>query len=57
MHKKLNEFHKKFDVFKKIIPKTKKNKDLKVKVLDHTGDPFNELYYIYKEKYEEKKII
>ena len=31
------------------------NKDLKAKVLDNAGDIFNELYYIYKEKYEEEK--
>ena len=33
----------------------KSNKDLKVKVLDNTGDIFNEMYYIYKEKYVEEK--
>ena len=44
MHEKLNEFQKKFDGFKKLIPKPKKNEDLKAKVLDDSGDLFNELY-------------
>ena len=40
---------------KVLIHKLKRNKDLKAKVLDIAGDICNELYYIYKEKYEEEK--
>ena len=57
MHKTLNGFCKKFDGFKKLSPKSKKNQDLKPKVLDDAGYLFNELYHIYKDKYEEKKMI
>ena len=54
MHKKLNDFHKKFTKFKNVSPQTKANEDLKEKVLDNVGDLFNELYYIYKDKYNEE---
>ena len=55
MHKKLSEFHKKFTRLKNVNPQTEANKDLKAKVLDNVGYFFNEMYYIYKEKYEEEK--
>ena len=55
MHKRLNDFHKKFIRLKGVNPQTKSNEDLKAKVLDSAGDIFNEMYYIRKEKYEEKK--
>ena len=55
MHKRLNDFHKKCIKLKGVNPQTKANEDLKEKVLDNAGDIFNELYYIYKEKYEEEK--
>ena len=48
MHKKLNEFHKKFEELQNLIPKTKKYEHLKTKILDDSGNLFNELYYIYK---------
>ena len=54
MHKKLKDFHKKFIKFKNVIPQTEANKNLKEKVLDNVGDLFNELYYIYKDKYNEE---
>ena len=41
--------------FTKDIDETDKNKVLKPKVLDNVGDLFNELYYIYKDKYNEEK--
>ena len=31
------------------------NGDLQAKVLDNTGDLLNDLYYIYKERYEEEE--
>ena len=54
MHKKLNDFHKKFTKLKNVSPQTKTNENLKEKVLDNVGDLFNELYYIYKDKYNEE---
>ena len=53
MHKKLNDFHKKFTGLEKLTPQTKEN--LKEKVLDNTGNLFNELFYIYKEIYKKEK--
>ena len=55
MHKKLNDFHKNFTKFKDVNPRTKGKKDLKAKVLDNVRDLFNNMYYIYKEIYEEEK--
>ena len=55
MHKILNDFHKKFIKLKGVNPQPKANEDLNAKVLDNAGDIFNELYYFYKEKYEEEK--
>ena len=40
---------------KSVNPQIEANKDLKANVLDNAGDILNELYYIYKEKYEEEK--
>ena len=51
MHKKLNDFYKKFTMFKKLNPQTKEKENLKKKVKENAGDLFNELYYIYKERY------
>ena len=55
MYKKLNDFKKRFNKLKTVDPQTNKNKVLKPKVLDNVGDLFNELYYIYKDKYNEEK--
>ena len=41
-------------MFKTADPQTNQNKILKSKVLNNVGDLFNELYYIYKDKYNEK---
>ena len=48
-------FLEKFSKPKAVNPQTDENKVLKPKVLDHVGDLFNELYYIYKTKYNEEK--
>ena len=40
---------------KTVDQQTDENKVLKPKVLDNVGDLFNELYYIYKDKYNEEK--
>ena len=55
MRKKLNDFKKRFSKLKAVDPQTDENKVLKPKVLDNAGDLFNELYYIYKDKYKEEK--
>ena len=41
-------------MFKTADPQTDQNKILKSKVLNNVGDLFNELYYIYKDKYNEE---
>ena len=51
---KLNDFHKKFTRFKNLAPRTKDKKILKDKVLSNVGNLYNGLYYIYKDKYNEK---
>ena len=53
--KKLNDFKKRFNKLKTVDPQTNENKVLKTKVLDYVGDLFNELYYVYKDKYNEEK--
>ena len=55
MHKGLDIFIKKSTKLKSVNPQTEANKDLNAKVLDNVGNIFNELYYIYKEKYEKGK--
>ena len=55
MFKKLNDFKKRFNKLKTVNPPTDENKALKPKVLDNVRDLFNELYYIYKGKYNEEK--
>ena len=54
LYKKLNYFHKKFTKLKNASPQAKTNENLKEKVLDNVRDLFNELYYIYKDKYNEE---
>ena len=55
MYKRLNEFKKRFNKFKTLNPQTDKNKNLQEKALDDVGDLFNELYYIYIDKYNEEE--
>ena len=54
MHKKLKDFHKNFTSLKNVAPRTEANKNLKEKVLDDAGDLYNDLYYIYKNKYNKE---
>ena len=54
MYKKLNDFHKKFTGLKNVTPRTEDNKSLKTKVLKDAGDLYNNLYYIYKNKYNKE---
>ena len=55
MYKKLNDFKNRFNKLNAVDPQTNENKVLKPKVLDNVGDLFNDLYYIYKDKYNEEK--
>ena len=55
MHKKLNDFLKKSNKLKAVDSQTNENKVLKPKVLDNVVDLFKDLYYIYKDKYNEEK--
>ena len=55
MYKKLTDFNKKINKLKAVDPQTDENKVLQPKVLDNVGDLFNELYYIYKDKYNEER--
>ena len=55
MYKRLNDFQKRFNKLKNVTPQTYENKDLQEKVLNDIGDLFNELYYIYKDRYNEEK--
>ena len=55
MHKKLNDFKKRFNKFKDVNRETDENIALKQKVLGNVGDLFNDLYYIYKDKYNKEK--
>ena len=54
MHKKLSDFHKKFTRFKVVAPRTKDKKILKNKVLSNARNLYNDLYYIYKDKYNKE---
>ena len=50
----MREYHKKFTSLKNLVPPIKNNKELKQKVLNNVGDIYNELHYIYKNKYNKK---
>ena len=55
LYKKLSYFFKKINKLKAVDLKTNENKVLKPNVLDNVGDLFINLYYIYKDKYNEEK--
>ena len=48
------EYHKKFNSLNNLKPRTKDNEKLKQEVLTNVGDTYNELYDIYKSKYNQK---
>ena len=54
MYKKLKDFHKKFTRFIIVAQRTKDKKILKNKVLSNAINLFNDLYYIYKDKYNKE---
>ena len=54
VYKKLNDFHKRFTRFKVVAPRTKDKKILKNKVLSNARNLYNNLHYIYKDKYNKE---
>ena len=50
----MKEYYKKFNSFNNVKPRTKDNQTLKQEMLNNVGDIYNELYDIYKSKYNKK---
>ena len=50
----MNMYHKKFTSLNNLTPRTENKEKLKQEVLNNAGDIYNELYYIYKNKYNKK---
>ena len=50
----MREHYKKFTSLNNLVPRTENNKELKQEVLINAGDIYNELYYIYQNKYNKK---
>ena len=50
----MGEYHKKFTSLNNLVPRTENNKELKQEALINAGGIYNELYYIYKNKYNKK---
>ena len=50
----MRKHHKKFISLKNLTPRTENNKKVKQEVLIKSGDLYNSLYYIYKNKYNKK---
>ena len=53
MYSLMREYHKKVTSLKNLVLRTQNNKELKKEILNNAGDYYNELYYIYKNKYNE----
>ena len=56
IHKMLKNLNKKIAWLKNVAPRTKDNEDKKKEVLNNIEDLYNELYYIYKDKYNEEEF-
>ena len=56
MHKTRKKFNKKTISLKSVPPRTKDNEYKKAEVLNNVEDLYNELYYIYKDKYNEEEF-
>ena len=56
IHKTLKNLNKKIASLKNVAPRTKDNEDKKKEVLNNIEDLYNELYYIYKDKYNEEEF-
>ena len=50
----MKDYHKKFNSLNKLKPQKENNKKQKQEVLTNVGDIYNELYDIYKSKYNKK---
>ena len=50
----MNLYHKKFTNLNNLTPWTENKEKIKQEVLNNFGDIYNKLYYIYKNKYNEK---
>ena len=50
----MKEHHKKFNKLNNLKPRTKHTKNKRLEVLIHAGYIYNELYYIYKSKYNKE---
>ena len=54
MYKKLNKFNDEIIGLKNVASRKKEKKELKNKVLSNAKNLCNELYYIYKDKYNKE---
>ena len=54
MFNRMRMYHKKFTSLNNLTPRTENKEKLKQEVLNNAGDIYNELYYIYKNKYNKK---
>ena len=54
MYNLMKDHHKKFTELNKLVPRTEHNINKKKKVLINAENLYNELYYIYKNKYNKK---
>ena len=54
MYSLKREYHKKFTSLNNLAPRTENNKELKQEVLINAGGIYDELYYIYQNKYNKK---
>ena len=50
----MKKYYKKFNILNKLKPQKEKKKKRKQEVLTNVGDIYNELYDIYKSKYNKK---
>ena len=50
----MRNYQKKLTSLNNLVPQTENNEKLKQEVLINAGDIYNELYYIYKNKYNKK---
>ena len=50
----MRKYHKKITNLNNLVLRTKNNKELKQEVLTNAGDIYDELYYIYQNKYNKR---
>ena len=56
MYSLMRKYHKKITNLNNLVLRTKNNKELKQEVLTNAGDIYDDLYYIYQNKYN-KRIL